>query len=292
MEIRVIDNATQPVGNELLASLRWASDVRIATAFAKRSGVSMIIEPLKDMLVSGGAVQIIYGLDFRITDPEAMEQLTSLDAGYDGVTHYAYSGWELAFDHAFHPKFYMCTDGEGNAQVIIGSSNLTYGGLWKNVETNVVISGTVEEPAIAEASSIFSRIRASQKLVVPDIDYIESYRKVFDKAKILPVTRDIPPELQSLHEDFLRIESHLPSTDIEIGIGWPSDVLACIRDLQNNAGTDSFTLQEFYGRFQETLALKHTQNRNIRKKIQQQMQLLRDRGLLRFEERGAYRIIG
>lgn len=292
MEIRVIDNATRPVGDELLASLRWASDVRIATAFAKRSGVSMIINPLKDMLEGGGAVQIIYGLDFRITDPGAMQELTSLDAEYDGVTHCAYSGWELAFDHAFHPKFYMCADSVGNAQVIIGSSNLTYGGLWKNVETNVIISGTVADPAIADASAIFSRIRSSQKLVVPDLEYVESYRKVFDAAKALPVTQDIPSELRPLHEDFLRIESHLPSTDIEIGIGWPSDVLSCIRELQNDASLDSFTLQQFYGLFEESLASKHTQNRNVRKKIQQQMQLLRDREVLRFEERGAYRIIG
>lgn len=290
MEIRVIDNATQPVGDELLASLRWASDVRIATAFAKRSGVSMIIDPLKGMLANGGAAQIIYGLDFHITDPDAMEQFTSLDAEYDGVTHCAYSGWELAFDHAFHPKFYMCADSEGNAQVIIGSSNLTRGGLWENVETNVIISGTVADPAIAEASDIFNRIRASQKLVVPDFDYVESYRKVFDAAKALPITQGIPSELQPLHEDFLRIENHLPST--EIGIGWPSDVLSCIRDLQNNASLDSFTLQQFYGFFEESLASKHTQNRNVRKKIQQQMQLLRDKGVLRFEERGAYRIIG
>lgn len=292
MEIRVIDNATQPVGDELLSSLRWADDVRIATAFAKQSGVSRLIDPLTGVLERGGQVQIIYGVDFHITDPGAMEQLTNLNEDYDGLAHYAYSGWGLALGHAFHPKFYMCANSAGDAQVIIGSSNLTYGGLWTNVESNVIISGIMSEPAIADSSSIFNRIRASQKLVVPDLDYVESYRKVFDRARALPVTEEVPSELQGLHAEFLRMEEHLPSTDIEIGVGWPIDVLSCIRDMQNNAELDHFTLQRFYGLFEESLASKHPENHNIRKKIQQQMQLLRDRGVLRFEERGAYHIIG
>jgi type II restriction enzyme len=44
-------------------------------------------------------------------------------------------------------------------------------------------------------------------------------------------------------------------------------------------------------RFENRLAGLHPQNRNIRPKIRQQLQVLRDRGLLEFVERGVYRVV-
>lgn len=68
--------------------------------------------------------------------------------------------------------------------------------------------------------------------------------------------------------------------------GWTADVLTCIRDL----GKDVFTLEEVYA-FEERLAALHPRNRNVRPKIRQQLQVLRDHGILRFLGRGIYRIL-
>ncbi len=66
--------------------------------------------------------------------------------------------------------------------------------------------------------------------------------------------------------------------------GWLSDILACVRNL----GKESFTLSEVYS-FEEYLARLHPRNRNIRPKIRQQLQVLRDNGVLEFLGRGRYR---
>ena len=109
-EIRIIDNATRPAGDELLASLEQASDIRIATAFATGAGVSRLIDPVKRVLSDGGALQVVYGLDFRITNPEAMSAFRSLADEYpDSVKHYAYLKWDLPISQTFHPKLYICT---------------------------------------------------------------------------------------------------------------------------------------------------------------------------------------
>ena len=66
--------------------------------------------------------------------------------------------------------------------------------------------------------------------------------------------------------------------------GWTVDVLQCVRA----CGNEPFTTQEFYGRFEADLARRHPDNRNVQPKIRQQLQVLRDRGVVRFLGRGRY----
>lgn len=68
--------------------------------------------------------------------------------------------------------------------------------------------------------------------------------------------------------------------------GWLTDVLAYIRKLDKS----KITLQEMYS-FAETLGKMHPQNKNIKPKIRQQLQFLRDRGILEFLGEGEYKII-
>jgi type II restriction enzyme len=66
--------------------------------------------------------------------------------------------------------------------------------------------------------------------------------------------------------------------------GWTLDVLTAVRSLQ----VETFALQDAYS-FEETLAAMHPENRHIRPKIRQQLQVLRNLGYLEFVERGLYR---
>ncbi len=290
-EIRIIDNATRPAGDELLASLAWASDVRIATAFAKGSGVSRIIDPLAQILAKGGEVHVVYGLDFHITDPEAMEEFTRLAEEYSEVSHYTYSKWGLALNHAFHPKLYICADRTGSAQVMVGSSNLTRAGLWDNVETNTVVTGASDELAVVDARNVFNRISEAPTLFVPDMEYIEAYREVYERAALVPLTSEPPAELASAYEEIKRLEERLPGVDIGTGSGWAADILSCVRALQQETQTSEFTLREFTERFEHELRSRYPNNRHIDAKIRQQLQVLRDKNILVFLGGGRYRTI-
>ena len=66
--------------------------------------------------------------------------------------------------------------------------------------------------------------------------------------------------------------------------GWTVDVLRCVRTLEAR----EFTLRQFYDRFEEELAARHPANRNVEPKIRQQLQVLRDHGIVRFLGRGRY----
>ena len=67
--------------------------------------------------------------------------------------------------------------------------------------------------------------------------------------------------------------------------GWLADVLACVRKLDR----ETFTLAEVYV-FRDHLARLHPENKNIRPKIRQQLQILRDNGIIEFLGKGNYRI--
>lgn len=66
--------------------------------------------------------------------------------------------------------------------------------------------------------------------------------------------------------------------------GWMLDVLSCVE----RAKEDVFTLKEMYELCDE-LQDKHRDNAHVKDKIRQQLQFLRDKGLIEFLERGVYR---
>lgn len=69
------------------------------------------------------------------------------------------------------------------------------------------------------------------------------------------------------------------------GRGWILDIMRCIESLKLN----EFTLDEVY-RFEEELHKLHPENKHVKDKIRQQLQILRDRGYLEFTSRGKYRL--
>ncbi|NHM06660.1 restriction endonuclease [Flavobacterium sp. CYK-4] len=68
--------------------------------------------------------------------------------------------------------------------------------------------------------------------------------------------------------------------------GWILDILDCVQQIKK----ESFTLDEIY-KFEEQLKSKHPENRFIKDKIRQQLQVLRDKGLIDFMGRGNYKKI-
>lgn len=68
--------------------------------------------------------------------------------------------------------------------------------------------------------------------------------------------------------------------------GWLLDILYCI----NNIDSIEFTLQDVYN-YAEILQSKHPANNNVKAKIRQQLQLLRDKGFIIFLGQGHYKKI-
>jgi len=103
------------------------------------------------------------------------------------------------------------------------------------------------------------------------------------EARILVVTESRISPAAEVREKFKRVK---PLKDIAITQrGWTLDVLNIVRRL----GKLEFTNDEVYAHDRELEQL-HPENRNVRPKIRQQLQILRDTGLLIHVESGRWRL--
>ncbi len=68
--------------------------------------------------------------------------------------------------------------------------------------------------------------------------------------------------------------------------GWILDVMKCL----DNVSKNEFTLKDIY-QFENTLKARHPNNKFIKDKIRQQLQILRDKGIIKFLGRGKYKKI-
>lgn len=76
-------------------------------------------------------------------------------------------------------------------------------------------------------------------------------------------------------------------SDYKLGArGWILDILNCIQMIPN----EDFSIEDMYY-FEEKLSKKYPNNHHIREKIRQQLQVLRDKGILEFKGKGQYRKI-
>ncbi|MDP1632503.1 MAG: phospholipase D family protein [Caulobacter sp.] len=84
---------------------------------------------------------ITFGLAFSQTDPDLVDALVGRDGCFVVKT---FPGG------TYHPKVYAFRSGT-RAAAVIGSANFTRGGLGKNHEASVLITGSTSDPALADA---------------------------------------------------------------------------------------------------------------------------------------------
>lgn len=78
---------------------------------------------------------------------------------------------------------------------------------------------------------------------------------------------------------FLREEKKIESK------GWLLDIMRCVEQIQRK----EFSLADIY-RFEAFLTKQHPNNKHIKDKIRQQLQILRDRNYIQFIGKGQYRL--
>jgi type II restriction enzyme len=102
-------------------------------------------------------------------------------------------------------------------------------------------------------------------------------------GKIAVISNSTCVAEQQVREEFSRVRklAEVPPTVR----GWTLDVLGAVRKL----GKSSFSINDIY-EFESELRASHPHNRHVRPKIRQQLQVLRDLGLLEFTTPGNYRI--
>ena len=112
-------------------------------AFASRAGVdSLVGDPQTQNFLQHSTISLIVGLD-AVTTREALERLRDLEQEHE---HLGVRVFWHATRALFHPKIARFEYPDGARTVIVGSGNLTPGGLRQNFEAFSIIRTAANEP--------------------------------------------------------------------------------------------------------------------------------------------------
>lgn len=168
---------TGQLGNRLIELLDVPDyhTLNIAVAFAKNSGVLRIKDALERFRKRGGKVIAYVGVDLGGTSYEALTALL-LNTDSLNVIH-------SEKGQTFHTKIYQFV-GDKKGLVVVGSHNLTGGGLWTNFESSVLIS-------LGGPSAVEEKLQNDLK------DYIDDLTSLKDSFMSIGAQNDIDKLLEN-----------------------------------------------------------------------------------------------
>ena len=154
MELQLLpqpDDEDRRLGKILTTQLsekKW-THFYAAIAFIKKSGVKHLHNELKDF-ANTKTVRITSGIDLAGTSIEGLQQLMNALNGFGNV-------WIFHNENGstFHPKVYLFFNAN-EAILIIGSGNLTQGGIFTNYEASMAISLNLE---LKEEKRVFDDVK-------------------------------------------------------------------------------------------------------------------------------------
>ncbi|HEY9000396.1 MAG TPA: phospholipase D-like domain-containing protein [Mucilaginibacter sp.] len=211
MKLQILSNLNYPIGNIINQELANSIQVRIAVAFMKYSGLKVIEESLNNCLNKNGKVEIIAGLDFKTTDPQAIKFLLNLKRSNLELSFFCFGDkQENKTDVVFHPKVYLFNKPRETTS-IIGSTNLTGGGLISNFEVNTVI--TEEKPLyFSQLEAIYSSVKFTPSIFEPDEEYLNGYADVYSAFSKNEHKARNDKGVKKAIEEIERKEKELPGT--------------------------------------------------------------------------------
>ena len=197
----------------------------------------------------------------------------------DALCELASGGTRVLSLNRLHAKTYVIDD----CAALVTSANATFGGMQRNIECGIAVNassavvdlgrrllagfGAAEPPSRMLAEELIM-IRSSVTAVRPLLPRVPDVQKLLAQqapAKTLAVTN--------------------PQTFVESFQGWTRlTLLGIIQQAE-----DDFSLDDLYGVCQAAAASQYPENKHVRAKLRQQLQQIRDLGMIEFLGKGMYR---
>ncbi len=164
------------ITNQLINDLQKLSEssttIYWMTAFAMKSGVSLVLPQLKAAANRGCEIKMLVGDYLYITQPDALElllhELPRLEL------RLFQSGGQ-----SFHPKAYLFR-GRDHNHVIVGSSNLSKSALTSGIEWSIHIPTPLDDTLFDVAAEEFMKQFYEERTIPINEDTLLDYRKKFD----------------------------------------------------------------------------------------------------------------
>lgn len=190
----------RPLGlyiKDALTKIKQNGELYIVAALSDIDGINLLKNHIRRISRHNGTTKAVIGIDLGVTKDVLNKAIRTFGAGNIFV-------YKNPADSVFHPKMYLIKLDESSGIVILGSSNLTGSGFFKNFEINLAIELDLRK---ARESKIFEQFyelfwkltkeKSSQELTKNLALALVSNSRL--KSQTLIMSRSIkPPKLSNL----------------------------------------------------------------------------------------------
>jgi HKD family nuclease len=249
-KIQILSNTNYSLSNVLKGEIMESVEVKIAVAFVRKTGIDEIYKSLDYAMKENNAkIELIAGLDFKTTDVAALFALKDIEKKHKNFSFYCFGDKrDNHNDLIFHPKIYLfdtMLSKQTKYTSIIGSSNLTGGGLSSNFEVNTIFRE--DKPKYySQLNAIYNEIKYTDSVFNPSIDYIHCYGNI--KKKIEQTENKTGKSVQSDLFELKQQEDNLPGTVPSI----KKLIIDIIKEEHKNGATE-VSLETIYAAIQKML---------------------------------------
>ncbi len=164
--------------DEIVRNLKSADRFQCIVAFAKRGGLDEILPAIEKKLRSGMTARFVVGLDYYHTDPSLLHELLKLTRKYNSsgnrkIVELFMSSEEA--EYTFHPKIYLFESSSGTS-AIVGSANLTFGGLANNHEISLS-AHEATNVMVRAVNGWISGLQADNEIVEATLPLVQQYEE-------------------------------------------------------------------------------------------------------------------
>jgi HKD family nuclease len=159
----------------LLRELRSAAQFDIAVALVTMTGLPLLLEATRHCLANGGRGRFLVGIDLP-SHPDALMALMELENEFPKKFEVKYFRSPAA--KWFHPKFYIFHPRRGRGRALVGSSNISAGGLENNYEASF---WSDDQAAVSRLAVYFDEMHDGGHARQITSYWLEGYRQLWEE---------------------------------------------------------------------------------------------------------------
>ena len=176
----------QPILPKLKHCIKKAKKIYFIVSFIRDSGIKLLIKAIKEASTEGKEIKIITSNYMNITEPNALYRLYEIFEKNKNVRIFNNP------NISFHPKTYIFEYEDGEGEVLVGSSNISYSALMSGVEWNYAFKKSSHEKEYFQFLDEFEELYKENSVTLT-VEWLREYEQTYRKNK--DVIDDVPPKL-------------------------------------------------------------------------------------------------
>lgn len=160
--------------------LKECDELFFSVAFASRQGLGQIKHSFDDLMLRGGAARFCFDVTQGMTDPDVIEELATYPG--ESAVRMLFGNSRNGFSHS---KIYQFKSATEEATSIVGSSNLSIGGLKNNSESSLLVTDGIVDGVNSKIRDYLNEQWNSIHSfdLFSNADIFSEYRRIYESRK-------------------------------------------------------------------------------------------------------------